>query len=150
VAASKDQIETLLDQFVRDLKVRTKATSYRCVVRRIHEFLGNNGIFSVLDQRQLRKWLRAQLPESPFWLVVHRAQLVTRFLDWLVKQKIVRVNPFAELRQKYECRSTARIVRALVSSKPSAALEALRPPPRYGSHARSHPAHAQLGLSLRA
>jgi len=134
VAAPQDRIEALLDQFVRDLHVRTKATSYRCVVRRFHEFFGNNGISSVLDQHQLRKWLRAQLPESPLWLVVHRAQLVTRFLDWLVKQNIVRVNPFAELRQKYECRSTAPIVRALVSSKPSAALEALRPLPRYGSH----------------
>jgi len=129
-----DQIEVLLDQFVRDLHVRTKATSYRCIVRRFHQFLGNKGIFSPFDQSRLRGWLRAQLPETPLWLVVHRAQLVTRFLDLLVKQKIVRVNPFAELRQQYECRSTAPIVRALVSSKPSAALEALRPPPRYRSH----------------
>ena len=67
-------------------------------------------------------------------LVVHRAQLVTRFLDWLAEQKVIPVNPFAELRKRYECRSTAGIARALVSADPSKALEALRPPPRYGSH----------------
>jgi integrase/recombinase XerD len=44
------------------------------------------------------------------------------------------VNPFAELRQKYECGSTAEIVRALLSANPAKALEALRPPPRYGSY----------------
>ena len=134
MAASNDRLEALLDQFVRDLRVRTKATGYRSIVRKFHAFLGNKGIFSPLDQTLLRRWLRAQLQKTPLGLVIHRAQLVTRFLDRLVEQKIVRVNPFADLRRKYECRSTAAIVRALVSRKPSTALEALRPLPRYGSH----------------
>lgn len=129
-----DDLDALLDQFVGDLHVRTKATSYRCIVRRFHEFLGSNGIFARVDQNRLRKWLRAQLPESELPLVVHHAQILTRFLDWLVEHQLVRANPFVELRQKYACRSTAAIVRALVGPKPSAALEALRPPPRFGSH----------------
>ena len=82
----------------------------------------------------LRRWLRAQLTDTPHRWVVHRAQLVTRFLDWLAEQKVIPLNPFAELRKRYECRSTAGIARALVSADPSKALEALRPQPRYGSH----------------
>lgn len=129
-----DALDALLDQFVQDLRLRTKATSYRCIVRRFHEFLGDKGIFATVDQSRLRKWLRAQAAKSELWLVVHHAQILTRFLDWMVEQHILRENPFAELRGKYECHSTAPIVRALVSMKPSAALEALRPPPRFASH----------------
>jgi site-specific recombinase XerD len=59
---------------------------------------------------------------------------VKRFLDWLVERQIVASNPFTELRRRYECRSTAAIVRALLEPHPAKALEALRPPPRYASH----------------
>ncbi len=34
--------------------------------------------------------------DTPVRWVVHRAQLVTRFLDWLAEQKVIPVNPFAE------------------------------------------------------
>lgn len=127
-----DKIDDLLNQFVKDQHVRTKATSYRCSLRKFYEALGQD--LNGLNQTVLRRWLRTQLTDAtPHW-VVHRAQLVTRFLGWLVEQKIIPVNPFAELRQKYECGSTAAIVRALLSAKPAKALEALRQLPRYGSH----------------
>ena len=127
-----DKIDDLLDQFVKDLHVRTKATSYRSALRKFHEALGKD--LNGLNQTFLRRWLRVQLTATQLRWVVHRAQLVTRFLDWLVEQEVIPVNPFAELRQKYECGSTAEIVRALLSAKPSKALDALRPLPRYGSH----------------
>jgi integrase/recombinase XerD len=60
--------------------------------------------------------------------------LVSRFLDWLVAQAALARNPIVELRHQYNCRSTAAVVRALLSPKPNEALEALRPLPRYGSH----------------
>ena len=132
--ARVDKIDDLLDQFVRDLHIRTKATRYRCALRQFHGSLGKNGWLNGLNQSALRRWLRAQLTDTPLRWVVHRAQLLTRFLDWLVEQKVISVNPFAELRKRYECRSTAGIVRALASADPSKALEALRPLPRYGSH----------------
>lgn len=131
--AARFEIDDALDQFMRDLHVRTKASSYRCALRKFHDSLGKNGL-NGLNQSVLRRWLRAQLTDAALRWVVYRAQLVTRFLDWLAGQKIISVNPFAELRKRYECRSTTRIVRALVSEDPSEALEALRPPPRYGSH----------------
>jgi site-specific recombinase XerD len=130
--ARADKIDDLLDRFVKAQHVRTKASSYRCALRRFHKALGED--LNRLSQIVLRRWLRSQSKDVPIHWVVHRAQLVTRFLDWLVEEKIIPVNPFAELRQKYECGSTAGIVRALLSAKPAKALEALRPPPRYGSH----------------
>ncbi|HEU4390403.1 MAG TPA: tyrosine-type recombinase/integrase [Blastocatellia bacterium] len=72
--------------------------------------------------------------QSPLRLVVHYSQIVNPFLDWLVVRGDLAGNPFAELRKEYNCRSTAAIVRALVSKHPNKALEALRPLPRYGSH----------------
>ena len=41
--ARVEKIDDLLDQFVRDLHVRTKATSYRCALRKFHASLGKNG-----------------------------------------------------------------------------------------------------------
>ena len=131
--ARADRLDDLLDQFVKDLHVRTKATSYRCALRKFHASLGKNGLYG-LKQSAIRRWLRVQLTDTPIRGVVHRAQLVTRFLDWLTEQKVIPVNPFTELRKRYECPSTAGVVRALVSADPSKALEALRPLPRFGSH----------------
>ncbi|MGH9630448.1 MAG: tyrosine-type recombinase/integrase [Bryobacteraceae bacterium] len=134
MAAHRDRIDDLLDQFVGDLHVKTKATSYRSAVRKFHRFFGKNGCLKGLSEKDVRRWLQKQLTDAPLGLVVHRAQLISRFLDWLVRQKIVRTNPFADLREKYECRSTAAIARALVSADPHKALEALRPPPQWASH----------------
>ena len=131
--ARVEKIDDMLDQFVRDLHVRTKATSYRCALRKFHDSLGKNG-WNDLNQSALRRWLRAQLTDTPVRWVVHRAQLVTRFLDWLAEQKIIPVNPFAELRQKIRVPFNGRDCTRSLSANPSKALEALRPPPRYGSH----------------
>jgi site-specific recombinase XerD len=128
------RIDDLLDQFAKDLHVRTKATNYRSAVRKFHRFFGKNGCLKALSAKDVRRWLQKQLADAPLPLVVHRAQLISRFLDWLVGQKIIRTNPFAELRNTYECRSTAAIARALVNANPRKALQALRPPPRWASH----------------
>jgi hypothetical protein len=51
--------------------------------------------------------------------VVHYGQLVNRFLDWLAARGAIVANPIAELRRKYECRSSAAVLRALaVLSQP--------------------------------
>jgi len=80
-------------------------------------------------------WLREIVRTASLKQAVRRAQLVTRFLDWLVEQRALESNPFRDLRQKY-CRrqSTAAVVRALVSENPSSALDALGTLPAYGSH----------------
>ena len=70
----------------------------------------------------------------PLHLVMHRARLGDRFLDWLVSGGYIVVNPLAELRGEYRQHSTAPIVRALADPDPAAALEKLRKLPPFGSH----------------
>ena len=79
-------------------------------------------------------WLQATNAECTFKTTLQRAQWVDRFLCWLAARQAITSNPFAELRERYGCRRTASIVRALLSPNPTEVLKALRPPPRYGSH----------------
>jgi integrase len=65
-------------------------------------------------------------------MVFHRARLVERFLDWSQIQGAICSNPFAELHRQFGSR-TRPIVRALLSDDTEAALQKLRPPPRFGS-----------------
>jgi integrase/recombinase XerD len=97
-------------------------------------------------------WLRQIVQAKSLTSAVHRAQMVTRFLDWLVEQHALESNPFRELRQEYcHRKSTAAVVRALVSENAKTSLIALRGLPAYGSHLgpaiRSHVERMQqLGL----
>jgi integrase len=59
--------------------------------------------------------------------------LVDRFLDWAVATRSLPSNPFAELRRQYLQRTTAPVVRALLTPDSATALETLRPLPRFGS-----------------
>jgi hypothetical protein len=78
-------------------------------------------------------WLHDRARVWPFHLVVHRALLVNRFLDWMVKRGLLDSNPFADLRTEYGKRSTTAYVRALLDPDEAAALNALRVVPRFGS-----------------
>jgi integrase/recombinase XerD len=129
-----DKDEALLRQFVEQLKLRRYDVSYCCVLRDFQRFVSQDSAPGTLNQATLRAWLDTRKKQSSLDLVVHRAQLVSRFLDWLVARGAVASNPLAELRRQYDCHSTAAIVRALFSPQPNEALEALRPLPRYGSH----------------
>lgn len=48
-------------------------------------------------------------------LVTHRARLVDRFLDWMVKKGALGNNPLADLRIEYGQRSTTPVVRTLLN-----------------------------------
>jgi integrase len=67
-------------------------------------------------------------------MAVRRAQVVSGFLDWLVRSGYLAANPFAEIRCTCQRQSTAAIVRALLSPDPDSALKGLRGLPRFGSH----------------
>jgi hypothetical protein len=87
-----------------------------------------------MHEAVFRAWLKEELKTLPLALAVHYGRVVSRFLDWLVEQRAIAVNPITELRRRYECRSTAAILRALANARPKQLLESLRPLPRYGSH----------------
>lgn len=86
-----------------------------------------------LSEKVIREWLKAKLQIWPFHLVAHRARLINRYLDWVVKKGGLLENPLAKLKKTYGQRTTTPVVRALLSDDPRAALEALRPAPRFGS-----------------
>jgi integrase len=106
---------------------------YRTILNEFYRFVAQKVNNGRLTERVLQEWLKARHRVWPFHLVAHRARLVDRYLDWAVQNGGVLENPLASLRKKYGQRTTAPVVRALLSSDPAAALEALRPAPRFGS-----------------
>src|SRR5215469_17960324 len=128
------QDETLIKQFVNQLNLACYTAPYRSLLRQFQRFVVQRSPKPIFSEAVLRAWLRDQLKTAPLALAVHRGQLVNRFLDWLAARESIATNPIAELRRKYECRSSAAVLRALASGQPAKALESLRPPPRYGSH----------------
>lgn len=128
------QDETLIKQFVDQLKLACYSAPYRSLLRQFQRFVVQRSPKLTFSEAVLRAWLRDQLKTAPLPLAVHRGQLVNRFLDWLAARESIAANPIAELRRRYECRSSAAVLRALGTDQPKKALEALRPPPRYGSH----------------
>jgi integrase/recombinase XerD len=128
------QDETLIKQFVDQLNLACYSAPYRSLLRQFQRFVVQRSPKPTFSEAVLRAWLRDQLKTAPLALAVHRGQLVNRFLDWLAARESIAANPIAALRRKYECRSSAAVLRALASNQPTKALESLRPPPRYGSH----------------
>ena len=126
-----DKDEALVNEYIRQLPPSTKQQAYRRVIRWFQIFVSDNSTF---DQEAVQAWIRARSAQTCVQTALVNAQWIDRFLDWLVTRKAVAVNPFAKLRRRFACRLTAPIARALLSSTPIEALEALRPLPRYGSH----------------
>src|SRR5580658_1798812 len=129
-----DQDETLINQFVKQLNLNCYSAPYRSLLRKFQRFVTQRFPKRAFSEAVLRAWLKEELKTAPLPLVVHRGQLVNRFLDWLAAREAIAANPIAELRRKYGCRSSAAVLRALAGAQPAKALESLRPPPRYGSH----------------
>ncbi|HTW65228.1 MAG TPA: tyrosine-type recombinase/integrase [Bryobacteraceae bacterium] len=119
---------------MKQLNLACYSAPYRSVLRQFQRFVARRLPKRAFSEAALRAWLKDGLKASPLTLVVHRSHLVNRFLDWLAARGSIAANPIAELRCKYECRSSAAVLRALAGAQPIKALESLRPPPRYGSH----------------
>ncbi len=137
-----------IDRYVRQLRVRYPRTRqvYRGEMRRFQRFIQDQGELSV---DSVSAWLRARAKQWPRHLVMDRACKVNRFLDFLVEEGTLPTQPLAELRSRYGRPALAQIVRALLSAKPSVALEAARPLPRFGSFlGRFLQEHIELRRSL--
>jgi integrase/recombinase XerD len=122
-------------RYVHELSLRTPlaARVYRCILRGFQQFVSDHHPESPLSVASVTEWLQNRILVWPLHLVIHRARLVDRFLDWLVAGGYVVENPLAGLRAEYRQHSTAPIVRALAGPTPSEALEALRTLPPFGS-----------------
>ena len=112
---------------------RTTARVYRCILNGFQRFVKDQASDKSISRQTVREWLNDRTLVWPLHLVVHRARLVDRFLDWRVKSGTLGSNPLAELKQEYGQATTAPLIRALLCPDFEAALEALRPTPRFGS-----------------
>jgi site-specific recombinase XerD len=129
-----NQDETLINQFVKQLNLACYIAPYRSVLRQFQRFVTQHSQRPMFSESAVRAWLKDELKTSPLPSVIRRGQLVNRFLDWLAARGAAAANPIAKLRRKYDCRSSAAVLRALAGAQPTKALESLRSPPRYGSH----------------
>jgi integrase len=130
-----DSDRTIIRRFIQKLCLRNPMTFkvYACILNGFQRFVVDRSGSEPPSIATMRAWLEERIMEWPLHLVFHRARLVDRFLDWMVASSIVPKNPLAELRKQYGQRTTTPIVRALLSPNAPAALEALRPLPRFGS-----------------
>jgi len=132
-----------IERHVRSLRLRNRSTVrvYRCILRGFQRFAQTQGCCAAVSETTVQSWVRDRSAHWPRHLVIHRARIVDRLLDFLAFEGTIPNNPFAELRARYGLRTGTPIVRALLAADPAQALEALRPPPRFGSF---------LGATMRA
>jgi hypothetical protein len=124
-----------INRHVQRLRPRSRdtATVYRCILLGFQRFVQQRHLDAPACQPVIEAWLRDRALRWPMHLVLHRARVVDRFLDFLASEGSIPGNPLAQLRLSYGQRAGTSIVRALLSPDPAQALEALRPPPRFGS-----------------
>ena len=85
------------------------------------------------DRKALEIWLNEGDRVWARSTVLHRAQIVNRFLDFLLREGWIESNPIADLRSEYHASSDIAILRALLACDPDHALEKLRRVPPFGS-----------------
>ena len=123
------------ENYVRELRLRSPVSSqvYLSILNGFQRFVAEQAEDKSVSQATIRQWLKDRTLAWPFHIVADRARLVDRFLDWRVNNRTLTNNKFADLRIEYGQRTTTPVVRALLNPNPEAALEAIRPLPRFGS-----------------
>lgn len=133
-----------INRHVQQLHLRNRDTGnvYRCILLDFQRFVQQCPLGTAVNQAILEAWLHDRATHWPMHLVLHRARVVDRFLDFLASEEAIPSNPLAQLRASYGQRVGTPIVRALLSPDPGLALEALRPLPQFasflGSFMREH------------
>jgi len=124
-----------INRHLQQLRPRNPITPkvYRCVLSGFQRFVVQRHCDPLVSQQTIEAWLRERATQWPMHLVLHRARIVDRFLDFLVTEGSIPSNPLAQLRSRYAQRMSTPIVRALLAPAPEEALEALRPLPRFAS-----------------
>jgi integrase len=124
-----------IKRHVRQLRPRNRGTIrvYRCILLGFQRFAQQSGCNPTISPATIEAWLRDRAKLWPMHLVLHRARMVDRFLDFLASDGSIPGNPLEQLRVRYGQRAGAPIVRALLAADPAVALEAQRPVPRFAS-----------------
>lgn len=112
---------------------RNSVRVYRCILLGFQRFVQQQCCGNDLTSATIQTWLRDRAEHWPLHLVLHRARIVDRFLDYLAADGTIRSNPLEQLRIEYGQRAGQPIVRALLATNSAQALEAQRPKPRFSS-----------------
>lgn len=126
----------LLFQFVDSLTLKHATTSsgYRSILRPFQEFVERSSPGQSFGPETIVAWLRAQSATCAVARVRRHAQVIDRFLEWLVARSALTGNPVAELRQRCAAPSVAALARAFRERDPEAYLAKLQPAPAFASH----------------
>lgn len=124
-----------ISRHLRQLRLRDPETqtAYRVVLRGFQEAVARQCSPSQISRDALETWLRERVVRLSIPTALHRARVVNRFIDFLMREGLIASNPVAELRAQYCVRSSQPILRALLAPEPDRALEALRQLPPFGS-----------------
>ena len=123
-------------RYLRQLRLRSpiNQTYYRQALRGFQDVVARRQCSpSLVSRDALEAWLRERAAHWPVPTLLHRARIVNRFLDFLVREGSIASNPVADLRAQYCVRCSKPILRALLAPEPDLALEALRQFPPFGS-----------------
>lgn len=129
-----DAHDAIIQQHLRHIRLRPASVkTYRPMLAEFQRFVMDRSPEQGVSRSTLEAWLRHRSSFSSTLTITKRVWPVNRFLDWLADRRLIASNPLEDLRKDLGTRDTARIVRALLSSDSAAALEALRPIPRFAS-----------------
>ena len=139
-----------IERHIQQLRPRNHGTItvYRCILLGFQRFAQQCNDSAAISPATIAAWLHNRAQCWPMHLVLHRARMVDRFLDYLASEGSIPGNPLEQLRVRYGQRTGAPIVRALLAVDAAQALEAQRPLPRFtsflGSFMREHVERMQV------
>ena len=124
-----------IDRYLGQLRLRCPVSPiyYRQALQSFWEVARLQCSPSQVNRDALEAWLRERSAYWPVSTLLHRARIVNRFLDFLVREALIVSNPVADLRVEYHAKSDKAILRALLAADPDRALEALRQFPPFDS-----------------
>lgn len=122
-------------EYIRELFLPASKASKDClrILNGFQRFVVEQAQDKSVSQASVRQWLNDRIRVWPFHKVADHARRIDRFLSWMTKKGALPNNPIADLKMKYEQRTTRPVVRALLNPDFEGALEALRPATRFGS-----------------
>jgi integrase/recombinase XerD len=130
-----DSSDAIIRQHLRQVRLRPSSLkTYHPMLVEFQRFVVEHSPERCVSPELLENWLRHRASFSSAQTILQRVWPINRFLDWLVKNRLVASNPLAELERDLGRRDIAQIIRALLSPDSTAALEALRPTPQFASH----------------
>jgi len=123
-----------IERYTRTLPLRHAKTRriYRNELMSFQRFIMCNGNGAVTEG-SVTEWVQDRAHKLAPIVAIDHARWVHHFLENLVQQGYLNVNPIAAIQDRYSIRRLAPIIRALTDVDRRRALEALRPLPRWGS-----------------